>query len=214
MSAMTMTPSLRKLALTTHVSVSVGWLGAVAAYLALAITGLTTRESDMASVAYRAMEVIGMGGYRAVQPCRAAERTGPGIGHGVGTVSSLLDRGEALADGSCHGSSAAAHAQCEPHGSARSGYSFRYRRLGSASHAAPGSRGRGGAGAAHDHHAFRVQAVGQDRQRSAQARKGECDMKNHTHEPDRESEGANHHESGHAHHQDHHAGTPAFSQSR
>jgi hypothetical protein len=69
MSAMTMTPRLRKFALTTHVSVSVGWLGAVAAYLALAITALTTRESDMASVAYRAMEVIG---WLVIVPCSVA----------------------------------------------------------------------------------------------------------------------------------------------
>jgi hypothetical protein len=66
MSTMTMTPRLRKFALTTHVSVSVGWLGAVAAYLALAITGLTTREGSMASVAYRAMEVIG---WLVIVPC-------------------------------------------------------------------------------------------------------------------------------------------------
>jgi hypothetical protein len=43
-----------------------GWLGAVAAYLALAITGLTTREGSMASVAYRAMEVIG---WLVIVPC-------------------------------------------------------------------------------------------------------------------------------------------------
>jgi hypothetical protein len=54
-----MNPRLRKLSLTTHVSVSVGWLGAVAAYLALAITGLATRDVDLASSAYRSMDVIG-----------------------------------------------------------------------------------------------------------------------------------------------------------
>jgi len=32
---MTMTRSLRKLTLTTHVTLSVGWIGAVAAYLVL-----------------------------------------------------------------------------------------------------------------------------------------------------------------------------------
>ncbi|WP_251016554.1 hypothetical protein [Streptomyces sp. ISL-99] len=35
-------PRLRKLALTLHVTSSVGWLGAVAAFLALAVTGLTS----------------------------------------------------------------------------------------------------------------------------------------------------------------------------
>jgi hypothetical protein len=66
---MIMTPRLRKAALTAHVTVSVGWLGAVAAYLALAIAGLTTPDSEMAESAYRAMEVIGLG---IVVPCSLA----------------------------------------------------------------------------------------------------------------------------------------------
>ena len=53
-----MTPRVRKSALTTHVSVSFDW-GAVAAYLALAITGIVMRDSGMASAVYRFMEVIG-----------------------------------------------------------------------------------------------------------------------------------------------------------
>lgn len=64
-----MTARLRKLGLTTHVSVSVGWLGAVAAYLALAITGLAARDSGMATAAYRAMEVIG---WVILVPCSVA----------------------------------------------------------------------------------------------------------------------------------------------
>ena len=43
---------LRKLALTTHVVVSVGWLGAVAVVLALAVTGLTTDDAFTARAAY------------------------------------------------------------------------------------------------------------------------------------------------------------------
>jgi hypothetical protein len=66
MAIMRMTSRLRKLALTTHVSVSVGWLGAVAAYLALAITGLTTRDSSTAGAAYRSMEIIG---WAIIVPC-------------------------------------------------------------------------------------------------------------------------------------------------
>jgi len=66
---MIMTPRLRKAALTAHVTVSVGWLGAVAAYLALAVAGLTTPDSEMAESAYRAMEVIGLG---IVVPCSLA----------------------------------------------------------------------------------------------------------------------------------------------
>jgi hypothetical protein len=56
---MTMNPSLRKFALTAHVTLSVGWLGAVVAYLALAIVGLTSQDAQMVRAAYLSMEVIG-----------------------------------------------------------------------------------------------------------------------------------------------------------
>jgi hypothetical protein len=52
---MTMTPRLRKFALTAHVTSSVGWLGAVAAFLALAVAGLTSRDAQMVRAAYLAM---------------------------------------------------------------------------------------------------------------------------------------------------------------
>lgn len=48
----------RKLALTAHIVSSVGWLGAVGAFLALAGTGLATSDEQMARAAYRAMEPI------------------------------------------------------------------------------------------------------------------------------------------------------------
>lgn len=37
-----MTPGLRKLSLTAHVTTSVGWFGAVAAFLVLALAGLNS----------------------------------------------------------------------------------------------------------------------------------------------------------------------------
>ena len=52
-----MTPRLRKLLLTTHITVSVGWFGAVAAFLALAVTGLNSRDAQMVRTAYAAMEL-------------------------------------------------------------------------------------------------------------------------------------------------------------
>jgi hypothetical protein len=55
---MTMTPRLRKFALTAHVTFAVGWLGAVAAFLALAIAGVTSQDAQMVRAAYLAMEVI------------------------------------------------------------------------------------------------------------------------------------------------------------
>lgn len=55
---MTMTLRLRKFALTAHVTSSVGWLGAVAGFLALAIAGLTSQDAQMVRAAYLAMELI------------------------------------------------------------------------------------------------------------------------------------------------------------
>ena len=53
-----MTKSLRKLVFTSHVTSSVGWLGAVVAYLAVAGIGLSTTEDQMARSAYLMTEVI------------------------------------------------------------------------------------------------------------------------------------------------------------
>lgn len=53
---MTMTPHLRKFALTAHVTASVGSLGAVAVFLALAVAGLTRQDDRMVRAAYIAME--------------------------------------------------------------------------------------------------------------------------------------------------------------
>ncbi|HZS04779.1 MAG TPA: hypothetical protein VFD58_08085 [Blastocatellia bacterium] len=54
-----MKPALRKFTLTAHITFSVGWLGAVAAYLALAITGLTSHDAGMVRAAYLSMELVG-----------------------------------------------------------------------------------------------------------------------------------------------------------
>jgi len=56
---MTMTPRLRKFALTAHITSSVGWLGAVAGFLALAVAGLTSQDAQMMRAAYLAMELTG-----------------------------------------------------------------------------------------------------------------------------------------------------------
>lgn len=55
--AMTMTSRLRKFVLTTHIISSVGWLGAVASFLALAIVGLTSKHDQTIRSAYIAMEL-------------------------------------------------------------------------------------------------------------------------------------------------------------
>lgn len=54
---MTMPPYLRKLVLTAHVTSSIGWLGAVASFLALAVAGLTSQDAQIVRAAYLAMEL-------------------------------------------------------------------------------------------------------------------------------------------------------------
>jgi len=55
---MLMTPSLRKLALTVHVVCSVGWLGAVAGFLALSIAGLRSADTQTVRAAYLGMQLL------------------------------------------------------------------------------------------------------------------------------------------------------------
>jgi hypothetical protein len=52
-----MTPALRKFALTAHITTSVGWLGAVISFLALALVGVMSKEAQMVRTAYLAMEM-------------------------------------------------------------------------------------------------------------------------------------------------------------
>ncbi len=59
---MTLTTSLRKFALTLHVVASVGWIGAVAGFLALAIVGLVSPDIVQVRASYVAMDLI----YRSV----------------------------------------------------------------------------------------------------------------------------------------------------
>jgi hypothetical protein len=54
-----MTPSLRKFVLTAHVTFSVGWLGSVVAYLALAVAALTSQDAQTVRAAWIAMELTG-----------------------------------------------------------------------------------------------------------------------------------------------------------
>lgn len=65
---------LRKGALTVHVACSVGWLGAVAAFLALAVAGLARQDALTVRAAYVAMDLTGW--YVIVPLCAAALLTG------------------------------------------------------------------------------------------------------------------------------------------
>ncbi len=53
---MMMSPGVRKLALTAHVAASVGWMGAIAGFLALAVASLITPDPQRVRASYLAME--------------------------------------------------------------------------------------------------------------------------------------------------------------
>jgi len=69
-----MTPVLRKLTITAHVSFSVGWLGATAAFLALSIAGLTSHDAELVRGAYLSMDLISR--FAIIPMCFAAVATG------------------------------------------------------------------------------------------------------------------------------------------
>ncbi|WP_426940003.1 DUF2269 domain-containing protein [Pseudarthrobacter sp. S6] len=81
-----MSPRLRKLALTAHVTVSVGWFGAVAAFLALAVAGLVSPDAGLAKAAYLGM---GVTGWFAIVPLAVAALL-TGIALSLGTVWGLF----------------------------------------------------------------------------------------------------------------------------
>ena len=56
---MTLTPRLRKFTLTMHITFSVGWIGAVVAFLALVVTAMTSQDAQILSAAWIAMELTG-----------------------------------------------------------------------------------------------------------------------------------------------------------
>ncbi|HSC40407.1 MAG TPA: hypothetical protein VLD19_21130 [Chitinophagaceae bacterium] len=66
---MPFTPFLRKFMLTTHITFSIGWLGAVAGFLAIAITGLTSHNPQVVRSAYLVMELVG---WFVIVPCSLA----------------------------------------------------------------------------------------------------------------------------------------------
>jgi hypothetical protein len=55
---MTMAPGLRKFVLSAHITVSVGWIGAVMAYIALDLWGARARDGEALRSAYLGMDLI------------------------------------------------------------------------------------------------------------------------------------------------------------
>ena len=56
---MTLSPAVRKLALTVHLTSSVGWIGAVLAYLALGVAAVTRSDPQTVRAAWTAMDLTG-----------------------------------------------------------------------------------------------------------------------------------------------------------
>ena len=56
---MTMRAGVRKLALSLHLTVSIGWIGAVLAYLALGIAAVSSHDVGVVRAAWTAMEITG-----------------------------------------------------------------------------------------------------------------------------------------------------------
>jgi len=54
-----MTPAVRKLMLTIHLAVSIGWIGAVVAYLVLGMSAATNADVEIVRAAWIAMDLIG-----------------------------------------------------------------------------------------------------------------------------------------------------------
>lgn len=52
---MTMAPGLRRLTFTTHIASSVGWIGAVLVFLALAVIAMTSQDERTVRGAYLVM---------------------------------------------------------------------------------------------------------------------------------------------------------------
>jgi hypothetical protein len=55
---MIMAPRLRKFALAAHIALSVGWIGAVAGYIALDVAAATSRDVETLRASYLAMGLI------------------------------------------------------------------------------------------------------------------------------------------------------------
>lgn len=83
---MSMPPRVRKASLALHVASSVGWFGAVAAFLALVIAAATIDDETTLRAAYISMEVIG---WAALVPLSVASLT-TGIIHSLGTQWGLI----------------------------------------------------------------------------------------------------------------------------
>ena len=78
--------SARKLVLTVHVISSLGWLGAIGAFMALAITGLTSDDPELVRAVYLVAEPVT---WFAIVPLALAS-LGSGVVQSLATTWGLL----------------------------------------------------------------------------------------------------------------------------
>jgi hypothetical protein len=98
---MIMPPRLRKFALTAHITASVGWIGAVAAYIALDVAAARGQDAQMLRAAYLAMELTAS--FVIVPLAFATLHTGSSCHwQPSGPVPALLDRDFTPANRDCH----------------------------------------------------------------------------------------------------------------
>lgn len=83
---MTMTPAIRKLTLTTHVTASVGWIGALAVFFAHALAGWLSRDEQVVRAVSIAM---GITAWHVILPLSLASFT-TGLVQALGTAWGLL----------------------------------------------------------------------------------------------------------------------------
>ena len=81
-----MPPAIRKAALLLHVASSVGWMGAVAGFLALAVAGRSSTDDSTVAAVYIAMDLIA----RLVIVPLAVAALGTGIVQSLGTTWGLF----------------------------------------------------------------------------------------------------------------------------
>src|SRR5690554_271050 len=76
-----MNPNTRKLVLAIHIAVSVGWIGAVVAYLALVVNAMVVQDDQILRASWAMFELIGW--YVIVPLALAALASGIGIAIGT-----------------------------------------------------------------------------------------------------------------------------------